>query len=134
MSKTLIHVGGFEDMVRDDGPITIGAAKAYAAQLPVEEHQHKCCACKKVYCPSNGCCCKGKMWCMSPILKSGNCLWVSCFFCVCKEVQNPGVYSCTDLKGNHYAMVALGKGKFAWFSENRMFSEGDALKVSSYCK
>ena len=125
----------FEDMVRNDGPITIGDAMEYAAHLPLQEQQHKSCECKKVYCPSNGCCCKGKMWCCSPILNFGNCLVVSCCFCIYKHVENPGVYSCTDLKGNYYAMVALGNGEFAWFTENTLVgAKGNALEVSNYCR
>ena len=43
----------------------------------------------------------------------------------------PGMYSCIDMNGIFYALVALGGGRFAWFSDNAPAQ--DSMKVACYC-
>lgn len=123
-------------MVRDNGMITLRAAKQFAATLSPEQQKHKCCACKQAVCPTGAACCKGSCIMLSPELLCGDCLWYGCWFCVCKDKANPGTYSCTDMKGNRYNMAKVdGKqDKWACFSENEyVTAKGDDLKVYCYC-
>ena len=113
---------GFLDMVRVHGPITLGAARAYARKLDPAQQRHPCCACYKCVCPSNGCCCPGACVGLSCNVAFGGCLW----------------YSCSDLKGNEYNVVKVDaeKGTWAFFSENRAVGtyKGDNLQVGCYCE
>jgi hypothetical protein len=54
--------------------------------------------------------------------------------CACTSTDNPGTYTCCDLKGNTYNLVnVLEGGKWAFFSENvAMTSKGDDLEVGCY--
>ena len=127
----------FASMVRDNGPITLGAARAYARKLPANQQKHPCCACYRVRCPTNGCCCKGKCVGLSCHLTLGSCLWYCWpWMCACTDTDNPGTYSCSDLKGNTYNLVNVLEGKkWALFTENVfMTSKGDDLEAGCYCE
>ena len=127
----------FEQMVRANGPITLGEAKQYATQLPLEQQKHPCCACYKVTCPTNGCCCKGGCVGLSCNLLLGGCLWYGCWFCACNSANNRGIFTCTDLKGNTYNVVKVDgqKAKWACFGENEYAkTKGDQLPVTCYCE
>ena len=128
----------FLDMVRAHEPITLGAARAYAAGLPPAQQKHPCCACRKCVCPTNSCCCKGKCAGLSFNCAIGGCLWYSCFLCACTDSVHPGAYSCSDMKGNTYHVVKVDaeKGTWAYFSENTALaaSKGDNLQVQCFCE
>ena len=125
--------------IMDHGPLTLGQAKKLAATLPSKEQQ-LCCGCRKIVCSTESSCCPGKsplccVPCLSFHCALGGCL---CYgpipipFCACYEEQNPGMYSCVDMKGIFYALVAIGEGRFAWFSDPSPVR--DSMKVKCYCE
>ena len=126
---------GFTEMVRTAGPITLGDARKYASSLPADKKKMSCCACKKVRCSTEGCCCKGGCVALSCNLLCGRCLWYGCWYCACKHGDD-GEYNCTDLKGNFYVLVPVNEsGTLACFTENtHISSKGEELKVQCYCE
>ena len=90
----------------------------------------------KVRCPTNGCCCKGKCVGVSCHLTLGSCLWYCWpWMCACTDTDNPGTYSCSDLKGNYNLVNVLEGKKWALFTENVfMTSKGDDLEAGCYCE
>jgi hypothetical protein len=127
----------FDTMVRENSPITLGAARAYAQKLPSDQQKHPCCACYKVRSPTNSCCCKDRCVGLSCHLKLGNCLWYCWpWMCACNDKREPSIYSCSDLKGNTYKIVKVSgsrRGKWACFTENALASsKGDDLEVGCY--
>ena len=127
--------------ILERGPITLGQAKKIAANLPANE-QKLYCGCRKVVCNTENSCCPGKspLYCcplISVHFALAGCLcYGPCtpfpFFAACYEKQNPGMYSCVDMKGIFYGLVALGGGRFAWFSD--VAPAKDSMKVSCYCE
>lgn len=125
----------FEEMVRRDGPITLGDAKAYMGSLSTDQKKHPCCGCYTVRCPASSSCCPGSCVGVTCNSSCGDYLWYCCFFGACYN-NDTGMYSCTDLKGNDYVMVKVDKEneKWAWFSENTLVNrKGDEREVSCFC-
>lgn len=121
------------------GPLTLGQAKKLAATLPTKE-QTLGCGCRKIVCSTESSCCPGKSPCYCMPFTSCHCALGGCLcygpppipFCACYENQNPGMYSCVDMKGIFYALVALGGGRFAWFSDPEPAQ--DSMKAKCYCE
>lgn len=130
--------------VRGGGKISYGEAKAYASSL----QQKSVCGCYKITVAKGAACCGGR--CVGytcPIPCCGGCVWTPgffCFldaliglcFCTCKDAQPDNAYSCTDMKGNFYALVRVDdeKGTLAWFSENRSLGgKGDSMTNTCFC-
>ena len=126
------------ELIQSHGPITLGAAKRLAASLPPEQQKLGMpCGCRNIICSTESSCCPGKSPCgpcPCPIhyVLCGGCL---CYgippipFCACYE--SAGVYSCTDMKGIYYGVVALGDGKFGWWSDHNS-NVNDGLKVTCF--
>ena len=125
----------FADRVQSHGSIQYGEAQHNAALLSEDEQKMPCCACYKVIPPTNASCCPGSCIWLSPQLNLCGCVWYSCWFCACSDDVHPGEYNCTDLKGNYYSLVALGKGKFGCFTESTLVaSQGAQMPICCYCE
>lgn len=136
----------FVERVRAGHRVTLGAAKKYAATLEPEA-QAGFTGCYSITCPQEASCCAGRClgW-YCPIECCGGCLWTPSWFCFADILiglcfanclgPEPGMASCSDLKGNYYALVKVDgeRGTLAWFNENQVLSnKGDQLENTCYC-
>ena len=139
----------FVSRVRARDAIKLGEARAYAATLPHDTTHPS--GCHRVYCRQGACCCPNRCVGYARPMRCSccpccsQCLWTpACFGCdlgigLCFCVQSdasPGTYSCTDLKGNFYALVRVDekRGTLAWFSDNVVLKDNmDDTTVSCYC-
>ena len=129
MSAPLSGAPTFEQLVREKAPVTLGDARAYAADLPPEKRRCACgCyACRSPSCPT---CCSGA----TCLLNFGGCLMYNPFMCACPDGDTPGGWTCTDMKGIMYFLVPVDeKGTLAFFSEHALQGHGDTLEASCYC-
>ena len=125
--------GDFDQRVLDHAPILYGETRSNAEMLTDGDQRMPCCGCYKVVCSTEASCCPGTSIGLTPTLNlCGGCVWFACFFCVCADAAHPGDYNCSDLKGNYYALVALGKGKFGCFTESTFASKGAELPIACY--
>ena len=115
----------FRQKVRNNEAITLRDARINAANsLSSEDTSHPCCMIRRaVYSESSSCeCCKNSSnfkyccTCNHISVNCGCCIYYGCFFAVCKNGKYPGTYTCTDLKGITYHYMALGDGKWGWWS------------------
>ena len=132
----------FAGMVRERKPITLAQAKANARQMSEFERKLPCCGCYNVQRPSNAECCAGnRCWYVVNVNFFGcvtYCCTALCWpLCVCSDDENnPGLYTCTDLKGIKYDIMKVNaeQGTLAWWSYSLFDStDVDEHENSCYC-